>query len=107
MLTDSQTQRHGQSLLILKTAGIELGPELHLQLTVLLLRKLKLCHTALQLQGEERQTGGQISESLILTLPPVTNSCLCSEHTSLSTATVTSFFKVSQDTSVILSEPLR
>lgn len=54
VLANSQTKRHGQSLLVLQTAGVELGPELHLQLTILLLRKLKLCHTALQLQ-EDRQ----------------------------------------------------
>lgn len=50
VLAHGQTQRCGQSLLVLKTAGIELGPELHLQLAIFLLRELKLCHTALQLQ---------------------------------------------------------
>lgn len=54
MLAHGQTQRHGQSLLVLKAAGIELGPELHLQLAIFLLGKLKLRHTALQLQdGQE------------------------------------------------------
>lgn len=59
VLTDSQTQRHGQSLLVLQTAGVELGPELHLQLTILLLRKLKLCHTALQLQEDKQKEDRQ------------------------------------------------
>lgn len=63
VLAHSQAQWHGQSLLILKATGIELGPEFHLQLTVFFLRELELCHAALQLQGG--QTGGvaQISTS--------------------------------------------
>lgn len=50
VLAHGQPQRHGQSLLILEAAGVEPGPELHLQLMVLLLRELELCHAALQLQ---------------------------------------------------------
>lgn len=53
VLAHSQAQRHGQSLLILKATGIELGPEFHLQLTVFFLGKLELCHAALQLQGRD------------------------------------------------------
>ena len=50
---DSEAQGHGQGLLVLQAAGVELGPELHLQLPVLLLAELKLCHTALKLgRGE-------------------------------------------------------
>lgn len=69
VLADRQTQRHGQSLLILQTAGVKLGPELHLQLTILLLRKLKLCHATLQLQEdgrEENKTEGKKNTSHIL-----------------------------------------
>lgn len=54
VLAHGQSQGHGQSLLVLKAAGVELGPELHLQLPIFLLRKLKLRHAALQLQ-EDRQ----------------------------------------------------
>lgn len=54
VLAHGQAQRHGQGLLVLQAAGIELGPELDLQLPVLLLGELKLRHAALQLQGQER-----------------------------------------------------
>lgn len=55
VLAHSQAQRHGQILLILKTTGVELWPELHLQLTILLLRKLKFCHAALQLREDREE----------------------------------------------------
>ena len=46
---DREAQRHGQGLLVLQAAGVELGPELYLQLSILLLGELKLCHAALKL----------------------------------------------------------
>lgn len=44
-----QGKRAGQRLLVLQTAGVELGPELHLQHAIVLLGELKFCHTALEL----------------------------------------------------------
>ena len=49
-LVDEQGQGSGQGLLVLQAAGIELGPELHLQLAVLLLRELVLSDTILELR---------------------------------------------------------
>lgn len=59
-----QAQRRRQRLLVLQTAGVEPGPELHLQLTVLLLRELELCDTALQLQDDSRDRRLLIQNSL-------------------------------------------
>lgn len=44
----------GQGLLILQTAGIELAPELVLQISEVLLGELVLCHTAVELKTEEK-----------------------------------------------------
>lgn len=75
VLAHGQTQRHGQSLLVLKAAGVELGPELHLQLAIFLLRKLKLRHTALQLQdGREDSQRTARLKSAPLHLPALKTS---------------------------------
>lgn len=55
MLAHGQSQRHGQGLLVLQAAGVELGPELDLQLPVLLLGELELRHAALQLQEDDTE----------------------------------------------------
>lgn len=55
VLAHSETQRERLDLLVLQTAGIELGPEVHLEPPVLLLRKLKLRHTALELEGRQEE----------------------------------------------------
>lgn len=71
VLAHGQAQRHGQGLLVLQAAGVELGPELHLQLPVLLLGKLELRHAALQLQGGRRRGGQREREGLESSdLPP-------------------------------------
>lgn len=105
MLAHSQTQRRCLDLLVLQTAGVEPGPELHLQLSVLLLGKLELGDAALQLQEEEGKRRSLLkkqkpSEKFLFWLRS-----LC--FTSLSTASVTSFLRASQDRSQILSEPRR
>lgn len=101
MLAHGQTQRRCLDLLVLQTAGVEPGPELHLQLSVLLLRKLELCDAALQLQeGKRRSLLKKQSEKFLFWFR-----LLC--VTSLSTASVTSFLRASQDRSQILSEPRR
>lgn len=101
MLAHGQTQRRCLDLLVLQTAGVEPGPELHLQLSVPLLRKLELCDAALQLQeGKRRSLLKKQSEKFLFWFRSL---CV----TSLSTASVTSFLRASQDRSQILSEPRR
>lgn len=102
MLAHGQTQRRCLDLLVLQTAGVEPGPELHLQLSVLLLRKLELCDAALQLQEGKRRSllKKKQSEKFLFWFRSL---CV----TSLSTASVTSFLRASQDRSQILSEPRR
>lgn len=101
MLAHGQTQRRCLDLLVLQTAGVEPGPELHLQLSVLLLRKLELCDAALQLQeGKRRSLLKKQSEKFLFWFRSL---CV----TSLSTPSVTSFLRASQDRSQILSEPRR
>lgn len=51
-----QGQGPGKSFLVLQAAGIELGPEFHLQLPKLLWGALILCHTALELVGEKQES---------------------------------------------------
>lgn len=102
VLAHGQAQRHGQGLLVLQAAGVKLGPELDLQLPVFLLGELELRHAALQLRG--RHGGGQ-GERLQIDLPWRREKV--QRVTSVSTATVTSFFRLSQDRSEIRSAPRR
>lgn len=50
-----QGQGPGKSFLVLQAAGIELGPEFHLQLPKLLRGALVFCHTALELAGAKQR----------------------------------------------------
>ncbi len=45
-----QGEGRGQHILVLQAAGVKLGPELHLQQTVVLLTELVLGHAALELK---------------------------------------------------------
>lgn len=92
---DVQSEWRGQHILVLQAAGVKLGPELHLQQTVVLLTELVLGHAALKLKtmfsgntDEEMHKGGK-------------------QHhlTSFSTVTVTSFFSSSHDKSEYRSVP--
>lgn len=61
--TDADGERRGQSLLVLKAARVQLGPELHLKVAIFLLGKLKLHHAALELetqtQAKRSERGGE------------------------------------------------
>lgn len=53
-----QGQGPGKSFLVLQATGVELGPELHLQLPKLLRGTLVFCHTALELTGGKTRESG-------------------------------------------------